>query len=50
MAVNVLVAVGEAVAVGVDVTVGESVGAVVEVGACELMRVMRGFTQSAKSS
>ena len=47
---GVFVVVAVKVMVGVTVTVGETVGADVDVGGCELCRVMRGDIQSAKSS
>ena len=58
VAVGVAVAVAVLVAVAVEVEVGDAVtvaedwvgGATVIVGGCELCRVMRGLTQSAKSS
>ena len=50
VSVGVFVTVAVKVVVGVAVTVGERVGADVDVGGCELCRVMRGDIQSAKSS
>jgi hypothetical protein len=53
VAVTVLVLVGVSVIVGVAVTVavgGMVVDVNVAVGGCELRRVMRGLTHSAKSS